>query len=185
MNQEDDETAGFTLADVDTVEFTMDIGGTNYNAYDDIRPCKGNPEGDGDVKDSCERITYARLDPNGDGVFGLYRKDENTPGGPAPGIEIISNLEALRFVYLDEDGATIDPVAPATALTNPQRENVRSVEVSIVVRTTNEDYRYTNNESYENTVPVGGSLVQVLAPQGDNFRRRVLSKWIKIRNAGM
>ena len=183
MNEEQDETAGFTLADVDTVEFTMDIGGTNFNVYDDIRPCKGNPEGDSDELDSCERISYARLDPDGDGVFGLYRKDENTPG--AAGVEIISNLEALRFVYLDEDGATIDPVAPATALTNEQRENVRSVEVSMVVRTTNEDYRYTNNESYENTIPVGGSLVQVLAPQKDNFRRRVLSKWIKIRNAGM
>ena len=73
MNEEDAETAGFTIADLDTVEFTMDLGGTNYNAYDDIRPCTGNPEGDDDVKDSCERISYARLDPDGDGIFGLEK----------------------------------------------------------------------------------------------------------------
>lgn len=184
MNEENDETAGFTLADIDTVEFTMDMGGTSFNAYEDIQPCTGNPEGDGDVLDSCENITYARLDPDGDGIFGLYRNDENENPG-AVGDQIISNLEALRFIYLDKDGNTIDPVAPATELSNEQRESVRSVEVTIVVRTTNEDYRYTNNESYENTIPVGGSLVEVLAPQGDNFRRRALSKWIKIRNAGL
>jgi prepilin-type N-terminal cleavage/methylation domain-containing protein len=184
MNEEDDNTAGFTLADFDTVQFTMDLGGTSYNAYDDIKPCTGNPEGDSDMLDSCERITYARLDPDGDGIFGLYRNDENENPGAA-GDQIISNLEALRFVYLDEGGVPIDPVATATALSNEQMEDIRSVEVSIVVRSTNEDYRYTNKESYENTIEVGGSLVQVLAPQGDNFRRRVLSKWIKIRNAGI
>jgi len=184
MNEENDETAGFTLAGEDTVEFTMDLGGTSYNSYDNIKPCTGNPEGDGDVLDSCEDIIYARLDPDGDGIFGLYRNDENESPGTA-GDQIITNLEALRFVYLDEDGNTLEPVAPATELSNEQRDNVRSVEISIVVRTTNEDYRYTNNESYENTIPVGGSLVQVLPPQGDNFRRRVLSKVIKIRNAGL
>jgi prepilin-type N-terminal cleavage/methylation domain-containing protein len=185
MNEEEDITAGFTLADIDTVEFTMDLGGTNFNAYDDIKPCTGNPEGDGDVLDSCEMITYARLDPDGDEVFGLYRNDENESPGTA-GDQIISNLEALRFVYLDEDGNTIDPdPAVGTELSNEQRANIRSVEISMIVRTTNEDYRYTNNESYENTIPVGGSLVQVLAPQNDNFRRRILSKVIKIRNAGL
>lgn len=186
MNEENDETAGFTLADNNTVEFTMDLGGTNFNVYDDIKPCTGNPEGDGDVLDSCEMITYARLDPDGDGVFGLYRNDENESPGTA-GDQIISNLEALRFVYLDEDGNTIDPdpATGTTELSNEQMENIRSVEITIVVRTTNEDYRYTNNDPYLNTIPVGGSLVTVLPKQDDNFRRRVLSKVIKIRNAGL
>ena len=184
MNEEEDDTAGFTLADIDTVEFTMDMGGTNFNAYDDIQPCTGNPKGDGDVLDSCENITYARLDPDGDGIFGLYRNDQNENPGAA-GDQIISNLEALRFVYLDENGDPIMPVAPATELSLEQRETVRSIEISIVVRTTNEDFRYTNNESYENTIPVGGSLVEVLARQGDHFRRRILSKLIKVRNAGL
>lgn len=185
MNEEEDETAGFTLADIDTVEFTMDLGGTNLNTYDDIKPCTGNPKGDGDVLDSCERISYERLDPDGDGTFGLYRKDVNESAAGAVGDQVITNLEALRFVYLDEDGNTLEPVAPATELSNEQRENIRSVEISMVVRTTNEDYRYTNNEPYLNTIPVSGSLVTVLAPQNDNFRRRVLSKVIKIRNAGL
>jgi len=173
MNEEDDDSAGFILAEANTVQFTMDLGGTNFGVYENITPCTGNPEGDGDVLDACEEISYTRR-ANTYGVFGLYRNDENqNPGGV--GEEIISNLDALNFVYLSETGTT-----PAT------NASIRSVQVSMVVRTSNEDYRYTNEESYENIRPpgMGGPEIIFTGPK-DNFRRRVISKQIKIRNAGL
>jgi len=188
--EEQDQIAGFTLAAVDTVEFTMDLGGTTEGTYDDIKPCTGSPDGDDDVIDSCEYLVYARLDPDGDGIFGLYRNDENeNPGGN--GDQIISNLDALNFVYLDEDEADLDPDTTPNDAANgrnillptdipPLIALIRSVQVSIVVRTTNEDFRYTNTEEYRNAQ---GDLVYT-AP-GDNYRRRLYTKQIKIRNAGL
>jgi prepilin-type N-terminal cleavage/methylation domain-containing protein len=174
MNEEENENAGFTIAAADNVEFTMDLGGTTFETYDDIKPCIGNPEGDGDVLDSCEMLSYAILDPDGDSIFSLYRNDENDNPG-ANGDVIISNLDALNFVYLDETRT------PTAAL-----ESIRLVQACLVVRTTNEDLRYTNNESYENIRPLsGGGPETIFTGPGDHFRRRVICKEIKIRNAGL
>jgi hypothetical protein len=120
----------------------------------------------------------------------LYRNDENQNPG-AVGDEIISNLEVLNFVYLNADGDDIDPDTvpedPAdgrNALLQADPDDallmasIRSVQVAIVVRTTNEDYRYTNREEYRNAQ---GSLIY--RGPGDNFRRRLSIKEIKIRNA--
>jgi prepilin-type N-terminal cleavage/methylation domain-containing protein len=180
MNEEEDENAGFVLAAGNSVQFTMDLGGTTLNTYDDIKPCTGNPVGDGDLVDSCERISYAR------NANGLFRNDVNE----ADGNEIITNVDALDFVYLDEDeGDTLDPDAtpndPATGrlpggVAAADLEDIYSVQIAIVVRTTNEDLRYTNNEQYRNAQ---GSLIYQ-AP-GDHFRRRLSLKQIKIRNAGL
>jgi prepilin-type N-terminal cleavage/methylation domain-containing protein len=189
MNEENDDTAGFTFAADDTIEFSMDLGGLANGTYEDIRPCTGNPSGDGDVLDSCEVISYALLDPDGDGVWSLYRNDEiENPG--SNGDQIITNIDALNFVYLDEDQEdTIDPDTdlndPAAGRnsivgSDPRLERIRSVQIAMVVRTTNEDFRYTNNEQYRN---LQNSLIYT-AP-GDNFRRRLLIKQIKVRNAGL
>jgi prepilin-type N-terminal cleavage/methylation domain-containing protein len=189
MNEENDDTAGFTLAADDTIEFSMDLGGATNGTYDDIKPCTGNPPGDGDVLDSCEVIRYALQDPDGDGTWSLYRNDEIENFG-ANGDQIITNIDALNLVYLDEDqGDTIDPdTTPDDLATgrnsivgpDPRLERIRSVQVAMVVRTTNEDFRYTNNEDYRN---LQGALIY--SAPGDNFRRRLLIKQIKVRNAGL
>ena len=190
MNEEEDDTAGFTIAAADTLEFTMDLGGTTSGTYEDIKPCIGNHEGDSDVLDSCEMLTYAILDPDGDSIFSLYRNDENDNPG-VNGDVIISNLDALNFVYLDEDGLNIDPDTTPDDPADGRRSlsvpadvddivAIRSVQVAMVVRTTNEDLRYTNNEEYRN---LQGDLIYT-AP-GDHFRRRLSVKQIKIRNAGL
>jgi hypothetical protein len=121
------------------------------------------------------------------------RTDENNGGDPTAAPPepddpidniIITNVDALNFVYLDEDGTNLDeddPVDGRVFLNDTDdRNSIRSVQVAIVVRTTNEDFRYTNNEEYEN---LQGELIYT-AP-GDNFRRRLLVKEIKIRNAGL
>jgi hypothetical protein len=46
------------------------------------------------------------------------------------------------------------------------------------VRTTNEDLRITNNETYDNLLGT-----TVLDPQNDHFRRRAMSMRLKVRNA--
>jgi hypothetical protein len=107
---------------------------------------------------------------------------------------IITNVDALNFVYLDEDGNDLDedtdpddPAAGRTVLNDNEAERIHSVQVALLVRTTNEDYRYTNNEIYRNLQDSDGdgdNDVIYQAP-GDNFRRRLFVKEIKIRNAGL
>ena len=192
MEEEDyDEFAGFTVAAADTVQFTMDFGGTDPATDDET----WNPDdpGDGGLTDDDERLTYKLVAaplPSTVPPFNLVRTDENNGNtGPPPDFDvpldltIINNVDALNFVYLDEDGAAIGDPLTGTPLTPEQRWLIRSVQISMVVRTTNEDYRYTNNETYENIRP-GGPQTIFTGP-GDNFRRRVTTKQIKIRNAGL
>ena len=51
------------------------------------------------------------------------------------------------------------------------------MEITLVVRATNEDLRYTNRETYRNLQ--GDPLV---SNPGDDFRRRVFSMSVQIRN---
>ena len=181
MNEEEDETAGFTMAAANTIMFTMDVGGSNPTTILEFTDLTSNDEGDGDVADRGEHISYSRRGPDANGAFGLYRNDENlNPSGT--GNQIIVNLEALDFIYLDESGSVIDPLP----LTATLMADIRSVQVSMVVRTTNEDYSYNDNQPYENIKPpADGGPDVIFQGGGSNFRRRVLSKQVKIRNAGL
>jgi type IV pilus assembly protein PilW len=182
MDNENDNNAGFIVADSTTVRFSMDIGGDD--PLTGLQPTSwaltgtwnvAMTAGDGDVDDLGERISYARL-PNADGGFSLYRNDENQNPGDK-GDEIITNLEALNFAYFSESGTNLN-LFPLSAA---DRELIRLVEVSMVVRTTNEDYRYTNNETYFN---LQDDPILTVSP-ADNFRRRILASQIKIRNQGL
>jgi hypothetical protein len=159
---------------------TLDaLDGTTDGVIEDLT-------GDGDVADEDERLTYKLEDNDGDGLLDLVVTDEND----AVDRIIITGVDALNIVYLDEDeGDTLDPDAtpddPATGrlpggLAAGDLDDIYSVQIAMVVRTTNEDYRYTNNEEYRN---LQGDVIYQ-AP-GDNFRRRMIVKQIKIRNAGL
>jgi len=218
MNEEDDENAGFEVADEATLTFTMDLWGDDAATGEDFDTLDGldgtadgiieDTTGDGDTNDDGEQIRYSRsdedadgdgeIDPgedaNGNGVLDKYLLREVWSCDAAgacdfgPPQVIINNVDALNFVYLDEDAEdTIDPDAtpndPATGrsvLTVPQMDDIRLVEVSLVVRTTNEDFRYTNNEPYRNA-----QVSLIYTAPGDHFRRRLSVKQIKIRNAGL
>jgi hypothetical protein len=167
----------------------MDLGGTDPATSDET--WLPNDPGDGGLTDDDERLSYALADTDGDGRGELVRTDENNGNPDAPlDLPIITNVDALDFVYLDEDGGdTLDPDTtpndPATGrlpggVVAGDLGDIYSVQVAMVVRTTNEDLRYTNNEEYRN---LQGSLIYK-AP-GDHFRRRLSVKQIKIRNAGL
>jgi type IV pilus assembly protein PilW len=80
--------------------------------------------------------------------------------------DVAENIDALNFVYLNEDG---DPTATLA--------DIRSVQITIVARTAKEDPGYINNTVYRNqqTTPI------YTAP-GDNNRRNILTAQIQCRN---
>jgi len=147
--------------------------------------------GDNDFDDDGERIRYTL---NGNDLQREAWDSASHDYGPAQ--TIITNVAALEFVYLyDGDQKATPPVPPerfATPVSSSNLRNIDSIEIALVIRTTNEDYRYTNNEAYSIIVPPPGVIVsppppwdseEILAAQNDNFRRRLLVKRIKIRNA--
>ena len=204
MNEEDEDTAGFVAGDETSVWFSMDLVGGDTSGDDDedtlINEEDESRIGDGDTMDFGEQIKYflvyddpgtgtitqcpAAYDPTKYPCF-LYRQvwDPLASGGAAfVGQKIITNVDALNFVYWDS-GSTSPPADPAPmtvgagGLTASQLEVVSRVEITLVVRTTNEDYRYNDNEEYKNLQ--GTILINKL---GDNFRRRAFTMTIQIRN---
>lgn len=114
-------------------------------------------------------VSFA-IDSNGDGLAcGDQERISYTLNGSSlerNGQSRMENVEALDFVYLDKHGA------PVTAI-----EDIRSVQVSIVGRIKSEKPDYTNTHSYLN---LRGS--EILAPQNDGYRRRMLSTEVFCRN---
>ena len=110
-----------------------------------------------DVTDTLETITYEH-------DAGNRELDRRVNGGAA--VSVIENVDALDFIYLDANKAV-------TGDTN----NIRYVQISIVVRTTNEDYSFTDTVPYENQAGT-----TILVAQNDNFHRRLLTSEVKCRN---
>lgn len=137
--------------------------------------------GDGDFDDDGERIIYSLNGTN------LQRQVwDGEDGSYDPPLTIITNVNALNFVYLDKDGEDLGYSADGIITTTSPGDvddiisQIRYVQIALVVQTTNEDYRYTDRDPYVN--PQGTTI---LPSQNDNFRRRLLVKRIKVRNAGL
>ncbi len=87
---------------------------------------------------------------------------------------IAENIDALDFVYLDGVGNVMD-------MTVASASDVRSIQISIVARTTHRTADgFVNNNPYKN---LQGTTIYPV--QGDTVRRRVLTSWIKCRNLGL
>jgi type IV pilus assembly protein PilW len=158
--------SGIQTANANTIRITLDIHDGVDNDSDGITDEideAGN--GDGDTNDINEDITYLRLDPDADGVFDLFRRDAAVAGDQP----IAENIDALDFVYLDEDG---NVTATLTEM--------RSVQITVVARTDRRDRGYTDTETYTNQ-----QGTTVFGPGGDNFRRKRLTAEVKCRNLGL
>lgn len=134
--------AGIVTAGANTINFTMDFRGKDSD----------DPP-DGDTSDPNENITYA-LTANG-----IERN----------GQLLAQNVDALDFVYLDQDGNVTANL--------PQ---IRTVQITMVARTGKEDRGYSDTTSYTN---LQGTVI--LAAPNDNFRRKRLATNIKSRNLGL
>jgi len=158
---------GFLVAEADTLRFTRDL------------------DGDAAISADYEDVSYRLSGPGANGAFSLQRQDFNGATDA-----IVDNVDALNFVYLDGHGAPLSqPVDGRMAITAPpvtDYDQIRMVEITMVVRTTNEDYSYLDNICYRNNRDSDGDGMNdvVLSPRGDHFRRRAVTALVKPRNLG-
>lgn len=114
-------------------------------------------------------VSFA-IDINGDGLAcgdqELVKYALNGSSLERNGQPRMENVEALNFTYLDENGVPVSAI-----------EAIRSVQISIVGRVKSEVPDYTNTRSYVNL-----RSNEILAPQNDGYRRRMLSTEIFCRN---
>lgn len=158
--------AGMQTANATSIRFTLDIhDGADNDSDGIVDEFDEAGNGDGDTNDINEDVTYLRLDPDGDGAFDLFRR-EATVAGDQP---IAENIDALDFVYLDEDGNF------TTTLTE-----MRSVQITVVARTARRDRGYTDTATYSNQ-----QGATVFGPANDNFRRKRLTAEVICRNLGL
>jgi type IV pilus assembly protein PilW len=117
--------------------------------------------GDGIIQSNdAEQIAY-RLNNN---TLERYIFDPNNKGWQA----VANNIDALDFVYFDQDGPTNNPAA------------FRAVELSLLVRTGKKDKQFTNTRSsYTN------SQDENICPScsNDNYRRRLSRTTVYMRNS--
>ena len=162
----EESSAGIQTANTNAIRFTLDIhDGVDNDSdgrtdeFDEI----GN--GDDDTADIGEDITYFRADPDGDGVFDLYRRDAFL------GVDQILayHVDALDLVYLDKAGSVTSDLG-----------KIRSVQVTMVARTGRPDRGFRNNTIYINQK---GTVI--LPQQNDSFRRKLLTCEVKGRNLAL
>ena len=113
-------------------------------------------------------ITFTE-DADGDGSLAnvTYVLDDVNDVLKRNGDLLAENIEAVDFVYLD--GASPPTVLNPgkTDVSDPNRPNIRSVQVTVAARTGIEDPTYTD------------------PAEGDHYRRKALSSNIKFRNLGL
>ncbi len=186
---------GFQMATANTVRFTLDYTGGGDDGFDNDRDGQVDeadeadsrtfPYSDGRIgatmsdpaPNNGEDVTYAiSAAADANGSFRLQRTD-NTGVGVAQ--TLIENVDALNFVYYDGNGNTI-----ATPVPVANRPNIRSVEISMVVRSSDMDPEVTDSTSYKNS-----QAIEVYkAPTANNqqrYRRRLLTARVRCRNLGL
>ncbi|MBW1997172.1 MAG: PilW family protein [Deltaproteobacteria bacterium] len=146
--------AGIQVASADTIRITSDI-------TDD----SGTGGPDGDTGDPGEDITYLLSDGDGDGDNDLRRNDVNGTGLQT----LAENIDALNFVYLDEDGNQTSTLS-----------KIRSIQISLLARTQDPERGYRNTMDYKNQ-----QGTTIFSSGGDHFRRKFLTVEVKCRNLGV
>lgn len=81
---------------------------------------------------------------------------------------VSTNVDALNFVFINDDGV------PTT-----NHEEARAVQISLLVRSSKKDHKYTNTTIYENYQ--GDEICNYCT--NDHYRRRLIRMTIRIRNA--
>lgn len=87
--------------------------------------------------------------------------------------EIAEGIHAIEFYYILDDGVT-KTLAP----TDAQLDHIRTVQITLLAIAEQRDPKYTNAETY--TTASGATW----GPYNDNFRRRILTSSVNIRNQG-
>ncbi|BBO80106.1 hypothetical protein DSCO28_06720 [Desulfosarcina ovata subsp. sediminis] len=203
-------SAGFVTAEDAKLRIAMDDGGTDNeenntnNAIDDgndndddgltdegVDDVDNDGDGevdeadeaewyDGDITDESEVIEF---DLNN----GNLRRRANSQGSDDPtdgtGITkwIATNIDAINFVYLDDDGDVL-----TTPVTGSDLDDIRSVQVTIIARSGDTVpvlmRKHTDNTIYSNPQ---GTVILDKSAAPDQFRRQMVTTTIKCRNMGL
>lgn len=120
--------------------------------------------GDGDLTagagmDADEQIRYRLLNNT------LERQD-----GTNAFTAMANNIDALQFYYFDENNAQTTNLGA-----------IDTVQIAMVARGDRAERGYTNTNAYRVTL-IDGTTAQVLAAQGDNVRRALLTTSVRCRN---
>jgi type IV pilus assembly protein PilW len=158
--------AGFDFASSSSLQFKADLDGDGDFTNSSSPP--GN--------DPNEQVRYALTnDHDNNGVadgFPCSLGREAWSGNLQPAAD---DIEALNFVYLDDDGNVIP--APVSA---GDLSKIRSIEITLVARAEKRDKDYTSTTEIRN---MRGTLIH--AAPGDGYRRHGLSFTIQCRNMGL
>lgn len=191
MNLQTVHAPGITYANKARFTYQADLNenGRSFSVNDDysvqISYSEGNVTASTDPGEVAT-IDLGSNDTNDDGIAdsstaSLIRDTVNESGNLVP-LVIANNIEALNFVYLDNDGAIVN--GTSTAMVYPIADsllsNIKKIQVTIVVRSATTRPDYVNSHKYEN---VQGQ--EILAAQNDGFDRTLLSKTIDCRNLGL
>jgi type IV pilus assembly protein PilW len=139
----------------------------------DVENNAGSPKSDGDTDDGNETIRYAlNRDANRDGQADQIPCDlgRDTGGGLQPFAE---NIDALNFVYLDENG---NPLSAGFSL-----DQIRAVQITLVARS-GEQLRGLLWAYKDDTVYFNQQGEVILPAQGDTLRRLLLTTTVYCRN---
>ncbi len=139
----------------------------NYALQNDMIAMQNDTDGDSTVApNTAEQIAYRFDAPTG--TLQRFVPATTVPGGTWE--VVIDHVDALRFVYLDVNGVIT---------TLPQ--NIRSVEVSLLVRSRRPDAKLKNTEIYSNA---RGTDLCPACRTGANvhFYRRLLTTIVQARN---
>ena len=190
--------AGITVANGDTITFSMDFTGGESDTLDndgdglvDEGSLNGAEWFNGSTADTNEQVTYALSnDANGNGMCDGVRT-ENNDGSPCNllrnGQVVAVNIDALNFVYLGlnpADNSCDDDCLLLSPVTN--LDDIRSVQITLVARS-GDTVRalttgYTDRSTYYNQAPAN----QIILPaQNDTFRRIRLTTNVQCRNLGL
>jgi type IV pilus assembly protein PilW len=144
--------AGITAAGPTSITFTRDIR-TGMDP--------ANNTADGNTNGWNESVTYAYDNAT----------KQVTRGGQA----LAENIDVLDFVYLDTNSNVLNP--GQTSVPSASIPSIQSVQITVVARTGRGDLKYVNNAPFTNQ-----QGDQILAPQNDNFHRKILTSNIRCRN---
>lgn len=93
---------------------------------------------------------------------------------------IAENIQAIEFLYLDEDGNLLAYTDIDEAGEQNERDGIRSVRISLLARSGQRDGKYINSNVY-----TSASGSQFGSPFNDNFRRRFFVTTVHFRNMGI
>lgn len=160
--------ASITTATARRFAFTADlnddgnfIDGANSDPNEQVTFCLDAPAAD---PDGCDDDGIADS-----GAASIVRNDQ----------AIADGIHAVEFCYTLDDGTTKTKTPTAAQL-----EKIQKVQITMLAVSSQENERYADPK-YTNSLTYTTGFGDVWGPYNDNFRRRLLTSTVNIRNQGL